>query len=303
MKENLISLLAGLLVVCGVNAKGLAQPVEEPRVVDEAIHDIISVTRSGNAQGRTVVLVPGLASSADVWTETVGAFQEYDLRAVQVAGFAGAGTYEADGNYTDAIAEAINKHLADVPGVSPVVIGHSLGGFVALKAALIEGSPIEELVIVDSLPFLAAAFMPGATPDQAAQSAPRFAQQMASMSREDFDRQQAAGLPRLVKDEEYRETLAHWAAASDQLTVATAIGEMLAADLRDDISKVKAGVLVLAAHDEIMGVPTEQIREMYSAQYASVPNHEVVVVEESLHFIMVDQSKVFLGNLRNVLTD
>ena len=303
MKENLITRIAGILVVCGFITNGLAQPVEEIRVVDETIHDIISVTRSGNAQGRTVVLVPGLASSADVWTETVGTFQEYDLRTVQVAGFAGAATFEADGNYTDAIAEAINNHLVDVPGVSPVVVGHSLGGFVALKAALIEGSPIEELVLVDSLPFLAAAFMPGATPDQAAQSAPRFAQQMASMSREDFDRQQVAGLSRLVKDKEYRERLAHWAAASDQLTVATAVGELLAADLRDEISGVKAGVLVLAAHDKMMGVPTEQIREMYSAQYASVPDHEIVVVEESLHFVMVDQSKVFLNNLGKVLAD
>jgi len=297
------SFFAGVVVLCGFHTNGLAQSIQESEAVVEDSTVVISVTRSGDHEGRTVVLVPGLASSADVWIETVDTLQEYDLRIVQVAGFAGATKFETDGDYTDSVAEAINNHLVVVPGVSPVVVGHSLGGFVALKAALIDGTPIEELVIVDSLPFLAEAFMPGATPDQAAQSAPRFAQQMASMPREDFDRQQVAGLSRLVKDKEYQETLAQWATASDQSTVATAIGELLAADLRDDIAEVKADVLVLAAHDKVMGISTEQIREMYSSQYASVPNHQIVVVEESLHFIMVDQTDLFLESLRKVLVD
>ena len=303
MKKNLIPFLAALLIVCGFGSSGLAQPVQEYEVANEAKAGIISVSRSGNSEGRTVVLIPGLASSADVWKETVDALVEYDLRIVQVAGFAGSAKFEADGLYTDAIAAAVNEHLADVPGVSPVVVGHSLGGFVALKAALMDGTPIEELVIVDSLPFLAAAFMPGATPELAAQSAPQFAQQMANMPREDFDRQQIAGLARLVKDMEFRETLANWAAASDQSTVAMAIGELLAADIREDISKIKAEVTVLAAHDKAMGISVEQINEMYSAQYASVPNHEIVVIEGSLHFVMIDQTAVFLESLKKVLVD
>jgi len=303
MTVYLKSFLVGVVVLCGVYQSGYAQLVQEPDTVVETNMDVISVTRSGDSEGRTVVLIPGLASSPDVWAKTVDTFQKYDLRIVHVAGFAGLAKFEADGSFTDAIAEAINIHLVDVPGVSPVIVGHSLGGFVALKIAMTDGAPIEELVIVDSLPFLAEAFMPGATPEQAAQSAPRIAQQMADMPREDFDLQQVAGLPRLVKETNYRDKLAKWAAASDQSTVATAIGELLAADLRSDISQVKAEVTVMVAHDKMMGVSVEQIREMYSVQYSAVPDHEILVVEESLHFIMIDQATVFLESLARILDD
>lgn len=300
---NLIPLLAGFIALPGLPSIGFAQPTQVPEIADLETTSIISVTRSGDSAGRTVVLIPGLASSAQVWNETALALQQYDLRIIQVAGFGGAAKFDADGLYTDAIADALHKHLTDTPGKNPVIVGHSLGGYVAMKAALLDGTPIEELVIVDSVPFLAGIFMPGATPEQAQQAAPRFAQQMASMTREDFDQQQNASLSRLVKDKAFQDTLANWAAASDQSTVATAIGELLAADLRDDISDIEAKITVLVAHDKAMGISVEQVRDMYSAQYALSPDHQVIVVEQSLHFIMIDQTAVFLKNLENALSE
>ncbi len=293
----------GVLVVGGLLSVGIAQPANDHAMAVQAATGIISVTRSGDAEGRTVVLIPGLASGSDVWTSTAGAFQEYDLRIVQVAGFAGAAPFETDETYTDAIADAVNKHLIDSPGADPVVVGHSLGGFVALKAALADETPITELVIVDSLPFLAGLFMPGATPEQAAQMAPAFAQQMADMPRKSFDQQQLAGLARLVKDKPYQSVLADWSKASDQATVATAVGELLAADLREDIAQIEAEITVLVAHDKMMGVPVTQVRDLFAGQYAAAPDAQVVVIEESLHFIMVDQTTLFHETLDSALTD
>ena len=253
MKASLISALAGIVIVSGFVSNGIALPVYEPNLTPAATAavEIISVTRSGNADGRTVVLIPGLASGADVWKGTVAELADFDLRVVQVSGFAGAAKFDTSDRYTDAIAAAIHKHLTDFPGVDPVVVGHSLGGFVALKAALLDETPIRELVIVDSLPFLAALFMPGSTPEQAAQMAPVLARQMAEMPREAFDQQQKAGLVRLVKSKSFRAVLADWAAASDQATVATAVGELLESDLREDLSGIDAQITVLAAHDKI----------------------------------------------------
>lgn len=298
--------LAGILVVGGVGgliSVGVAQPIHDHDKVAHAATEIISVTRSGDAKGRTVVLIPGLASGSDVWDGTAEAFQDYDLRIVQVAGFAGAAPFETDESYTGAIADAVNTHLADFPGVDPVVVGHSLGGFVALKAALADETEITELVIVDSLPFLAGLFMPGTTPDQASKMAPAMARQMAEMPRDFFDRQQLAGLARLVKDKPFQSVLADWSKASDQATVSTAVGELLGADLREDIARIEAEITVLVAYDKAMGVPVSQVRDLFAGQYAGAPDAQVVVIEESLHFIMIDQAAAFHDALDAVLTD
>ena len=303
MKKNLLSVFACFLVLSSFSPIVSAQVDHDHALVEGEESGILSVARRGDSEGRTVVLIPGLASGAAVWDETVGSLEGFDLRVVQVAGFAGAERFEIDGSYTDAIAKAVHQHLVDFPGKKPMVVGHSLGGYVSLKAAAIEGSPIEEVVVVDSLPFLAEMFMPGATPEQAAKSAPVFSKRMAEMPRELFDRQQLAGLSRLVGDEAYQETLATWAKASDQATVARAIGELLAADIRDEISKVNAQVTVLAAHAPVMGVSVEHIRDIYTAQYALVPNCRVLVVEHSLHFIMVDQREKFIEILKDALAE
>jgi len=306
MKKLMIAALAGLMVSCGQNSAPMPEISETETAGIETLStaaDIISVSRQGNPDGRTVVLIPGLASSADVWTDTAAALAEYDIRLVQVAGFAGAKSQKVEGKYTDLIAAKLNAHLRETPGNSPVLIGHSMGGFVALKAALGDDSKIEELIIVDSLPFLAEMFMPGTTPEQAAQMAPMMALQMQNMPREAFDVQQAAGLPRMAKTRAYHATLRSWAKASDQTTVAAVMGEMLAADLRPSLSDISAEITVLAAHDKAMGLPVSQIENLYAAQYAGAPKHNIHVVEDSFHFIMVDQPTAFVDAVKEVLTD
>lgn len=301
MKNYFIAALAGLVVSCGQNS---AETTElRPAPIVAPMTDIISVTRRGDSDGRTVVLIPGLASDAEVWTDTVAALNEFDVRIVQVAGFAGANPFAVDGNYTDTIAASINAHLSRSPGKEPVLVGHSMGGFVAIKAALTDKEGIDELIIVDSLPFLAEMFMPGTTPERAALSAPLIAAQMAAMPRTSFDSQQAANLPRLVKTKEYHTVLADWAKASDQFTVATIMGEMLAADLRPDLSDVTAEITVLAAYDKAMGMSASQVKDLYAAQYELAPKFKVRAVEDSFHFIMVDQKDAFLNILQEALTD
>jgi len=283
---------------CGPQVEqGTSTSTQAPNV--EAIQaanskQIISVKRQGDPDGRTVVLIPGLASSPAVWDETIKALSGYDLRVVHVAGFAGAAPFETDSGYTAKIAGAVNRHLTDSLGKSPVIIGHSLGGYVGMLAAMEPDSRITELIIIDSLPFLAGMFMPGTTPEQAAQIAPTLAVQMASLPRAQFDAQQALGAMRLVKTAEHRDQIINWGKSSDQQVVATAMSELLAADLRDDLSALTAEMTVLAAYDAQMGVPQEQIETLFKAQYANAPNHRIEIVDNSFHFIMFDQPEKFL---------
>lgn len=306
MMKYFIIALSGLLVACGPKTTSISTtPSVEMAEIEvpapSAADEIISVARSGNSSGQTLIFIPGLASSADVWSDVITEFQDYDLRLVQVAGFAGAAKFQTEVNYTDLIAGAINSHLLAHPGRNTVLIGHSMGGFVSLKTALKNDQIIEKIVIVDSLPFLAEMFIPGATPQQVAISGPAMAAQMAAMPRAAFDRQQASGVGRLVKTSGYHDTIKNWGKESDQTIVAQVMGELLASDLRDELSALTPEVHVFAAQDKAMGMSVDQIKTLYSSQYKAAPNHKVTVIEDSFHFIMIDQTDAFIAALQTAL--
>lgn len=50
-----------------------------------------------------------------------------------------------------------------------------------------------------------------------------------------------------------------------------------------------------------MPLSKADVEALYLRQYAGLPNHEVVVVENSLHFVMVDQPAAFDTALATVL--
>jgi len=136
---------AGLGVFAAISFNKADSQIESEAAAK--ILSVIEVTQSGNEEGRTVVLIPGLASSAAVWDETRAALEpDYDVRTVQVAGFAGAAPLEVEGAYSDAIAEALAVELGETPGKETVLVGHSLGGFVAMKTALASPDLIDEPV-------------------------------------------------------------------------------------------------------------------------------------------------------------
>jgi len=129
------------------------------------------------------------------------------------------------------------------------------------------------------------------------------AEQMTSMPREAFDAQQAAGLGRMAKTEDYLPVIKDWGKASDQGTVAKAMGELMATDLRPDLAKLTQDTLVMMPWDGAMGVPEGQVRALYEGQYAGAPNAHIETIEGAFHFIMVDQRELFMERLTAVLAD
>lgn len=302
---------AALGAVIGLALLGCA-PQSEPAKTQSAdneqvqaiaqINPIIKVTRAGNPEGRTVILIPGLASSPEVWAETSAELQNFDLRLVHIAGFAGLDAVEIDGELiTDRAARDLLEHLSKDPGRDAVIIGHSMGGFTALKTALLADGEITELIIVDSLPYLAEMMMPGIPPENVETMATMLGGQMKTMARENFDAQQAMGVARMAKTESYHDYILKWGQSSDQAFVADAMAELLSADLRDAVSGISAKTTILAAWDPAMGVEEDQIRTLYADQYSKLPDHNLIVIKDSYHFIMYDQFGTFIDIVKDTL--
>ena len=111
-----------------------------------------SVTVSGT--GPDVILIPGLGASAATWDETVKQLSTtHRVHTLQVAGFAGfaAGPNAGDGAMLPGLVTEVAAYAADLK--QPAIIGHSLGGLVALEAASQGASNVSRLLVVDALPF------------------------------------------------------------------------------------------------------------------------------------------------------
>jgi len=111
-----------LALVSTSAAQSLPTPAEHPN------SQRISVQTQGS--GTDVILIPGLASSRDVWTGLAADLRKnHRIHLVELAGFASTPAISnPDGKViapaVDAIAEYIRtRHLK-----APVIIGHSLGG-------------------------------------------------------------------------------------------------------------------------------------------------------------------------------
>src|SRR3546814_2115520 len=94
----------------------------------------ISVVVQGS--GPDVVLIPGLTASRDMWQGTVAAMPGYRYHLVQVAGFAGtpAGG-NASGKVVAPVAAEIARYIDEANLRTPALIGHSMGGTLAMMIA------------------------------------------------------------------------------------------------------------------------------------------------------------------------
>ncbi|MBO6765835.1 alpha/beta fold hydrolase [Maricaulis sp.] len=266
--------------------------------------ETLQVERAGTAGARTVILVPGLATPGEVWDGTAGHFENTaDLYVVTLAGFGGAAPAERSAGVIETAVADLTA-LIDREGLTDaVVVGHSMGGQIALQLAAARPDAVSDVVVVDSAPFFARLFNPAITADQAAAFGQATAAQMAAMDRDTYLAQSRMGLPiQSISDEGQAQVLA-WMEASDQATVATAFGEVAGSDFSPVLAGVTADVTVLVAWAPGAPVGAEALAGVYSSQYAGLESVEVGVIEGSRHFIMIDQPDAFAERLAAVIAN
>ena len=261
-----------------------------------------TIERQGQKNADALVFIPGLASHGDLWTRWAEQHAvNYNVYIVTASGFAGEPAKLAQTPFLQSTVADIAQRLRADNIEGATIVGHSIGGLMALMLAKEAPELVTKVLVVDSLPYLAGMFMPGIKPDQAREQANMIAGQLKSMSRDLFLAQQKQGLSRLSNTAEFLPTLIKWSEDSHQTTVAVAMGEALATDYRSALATVEASITVLAAYSKAMQVPKAQIKALYAAQYAAAQNVDIQLVDDSYHFIMIDQPDQFSHYLSAVL--
>ena len=258
-----------------------------------ASNDRISVEVVG--EGPDLVLIPGLASSRETWRATAERLRaHYRLHLIQVAGFAGepAGA-NASGPVVGPTAEAIDAHLTGAHITPAVVIGHSLGGTIALYLAEHHPEHIKKVLLVDALPYFAVTmFGPAAAADKVTPIAEGIRhgppQPEAATSRM---------IAAMVGGEADRARVLGWSKASDPAVVAAALADDLELDLRPGLGAVKVPITLLYPDNTPLGAPAGAMDGFYAAAYAAAPVKTLVRVDKAQHFLMLDQPAAFAADL------
>jgi pimeloyl-ACP methyl ester carboxylesterase len=256
--------------------------------------DRFSVEVTG--RGPDLVLIPGLASSRETWKATAERLKSrYRLHLVQVAGFAGeASRANAAGEIIEPTEEAIDAYIRQQKLAPAVVIGHSLGGTMLLMLAERHPEDLKKGLIVDALPFYGMVMAgPTATPATLQPSAARTRDAMLALTDEQFRASGGQNLAGMISDPKQREMAAGWVAASDHSVVARAMYDDLQTDLRPDLAKISTPLTLLYPDYTPVGAPPGAMTRMYPPAYAAAAKVRPVLVEHSLHFIMLDQPAAF----------
>lgn len=239
-------------------------------------------------KGQPVILIPGLATSGQVWNDTVKHLcGPRQCHVLTLAGFAGQPAI--DGPLLPRVDRELSDYIAANKLDQPIIVGHSLGGFVGLRFAINHPEQLSRLVVVDALPALGAAQAPDATPEQLRAMANGMRERMLGQDEAARAQSQRYAVASMVTKPEEVERVIEWGKRSDRTTVANAMAELLATDLRQDIARIKAPTLVLGtwvAYKQF--APREAIEANFAQQYARLPGVRVEMAESARHFIMYD---------------
>ena len=245
-------------------------------------------------KGRPVILIPGLACDGHVWDATVAHLGgKVQTHVLTLAGFGGKPPIDAPllPTVRDELVEYIRANHLD----KPIIVGHSLGGFLTYWVAEAAPELVAGGVAVDGAPFFASLLNPAATVETATAQAGMIRTQMGSTP-EAFHAGEKAFMDQAMREPaKHTDTLAA-SMKSDPKATADAMAFMFQTDLRGDLVKIKAPILTIAA-DTDGQAPRAAIEAAWNAQVEHIPTHELIVIEHSKHFVMFDQPEAFYAAL------
>jgi pimeloyl-ACP methyl ester carboxylesterase len=252
--------------------------------------------------GPPMILVPGLACSGEVWDETVVYFSKtYECHVVTLAGFAGVPSI--GGPFIDTMRDSLIGYIRRWDLKRPVLMGHSLGGLIAMALAVKEPDLAGRLVIVDSYPFAGAIFDSSITADVMRPQADMFRNRIISQSRDDYRKTQPHVLTTMIRDSSRIAQVLQWGLASDPAAVGQATFEALTTDLRTPVANISVPVLVLGSWiaTKFYGGSKQKTADHFRSQFRHVPDVTIAVADSARHFIMYDDLPWMLDQMDSFL--
>ena len=238
--------------------------------------------------GPDVVLIPGLTSGRDVWASTVAAIPGYRYHLIQVSGFAGEPARgNASGAVVNPLALEIVRYIVDRRLDHPAIIGHSMGGTLAMIIGARAPNLAGRIMVVDMLPQPAGLFGGNAS---------------------DWG-PLADSLGNFLGSRDGRRLFAGFMSAfsppnsgnrrSDPDVTARAMHELVRTDMTPELPRIRAPFTIVYASPDPRA--RAAIDRDFTRAYAGAQGARLVRVDNSGHMVMLDQPARFQAAVREFL--
>lgn len=251
-------------------------------------HYPFKVDISGEGK-QSIIFIPGFACSGEVWNETKSMYEKnYKCYALTMAGFAGVPpeskpTFQ---NWEKAIAQFILQNNID----QPALVGHSMGGGLAMALAADYPDLVSKIIVVDALPCLPALMNPSFKA-KLNNDCSGIVSQIGSLSNDQFYRMQKQSAAQLVADTSKQELVAGWSISSDRGTFAEMYCDFSNTDLREKIATIACPALIL------LESYFSNFKPAITDQFKNLKNFDMRFATKGLHFVMYDDKEWYSQQL------
>ena len=252
----------------------------------------ISVKSSGN--GKPVIFLPGFATPGEVWNGTVAHLPDHQAHLVTYAGFGGVSPVEMP--WYEKLKTDLTEYITANNLSNLTVIGHSMGGNLALDLAAEFSDRVEKVVIVDALACMREVMMPGVHAAALAYESPYNAQLLAmdATAQSSYLTQMTQNMISKPADQQLVKT---WMANADRKTFVYGYVDLLKLDSRPLLASIKVPVLLMVAGQPFGPGALDTMKKQYDA----LENKTFSFAAESKHYIMLDQPEWFVQEINTFL--
>ena len=257
-----------------------------------------TITDEGTTQKPDIIFIPGLSEGRDIWAnKALRLSSDYHLHMLQINGFAGQKLPHNTSRFflLPSVVKQLHNYIT-TRHMHPVLIGHSLGGLIALMLSQQYPQDVSKIIVVDTLPFYGNLYGPQATVENTKKIALATRDNIVHQNPEQAKQAQKQIAQMLALSPAGQQYVLINTQTSDPAIVAQALYEDAQTDLRPQILSNKVKTLVLYAYDPTLYGKTDQkipagdyMETIFKAGYKNMPDVTLVRIDNSRHLIMFDQ--------------
>ena len=291
MRNALRFLLPLLLALLGSPLALLAQDATTPPPPAIRTH------ATGALGGPLTLYLPGFATPGGAYEDLARAVDPARRSVfVTYAGFGGVPA--VDTPWYPAVREALFAFVAADPSRAIDVVGHSMGGTLALELAARFPARVEHVVLLDALACMRCVMMPGVPAEALAYDTPQ-ARAMLAMTPAEAHVANAQMARGMTADTARQRELTGYLDAADRATYVRGYIDLLRLDLRPRLADIPAAITVLGAPS----FGAEQVRATLTEQFAGAADLRLRIAPAGTqHYLMWDAPAWTATEVREALT-
>jgi N-formylmaleamate deformylase len=244
-----------------------------------SFHDAVT------GKGRPVIFIPGLGCPGAVFDDVVAHLDgKVEAHVLTLAGFAGEKPTKPP--LAAAVRKDLVRYIRSHRLDHPIIVGHSMGGFIAYWLAATAPDLIGGVIVIDAGPALG---------DNDPETAHTLRNMWAQAGDDELVDQVRVAYSSMTTNPKRMEPYLPAIAKSDRHAIGDAIYELVTTDLRDKVAAIKAPFLLVLADGGLQG--------MYKTMVKPIADKKVVVVPKTRHFVWLDDPDAFDAILDQFLKD